>query len=93
MGGNVISNWLYTTQPITFIKTPIDMNTFYTATLFSALSFSGTKLLARWKETKQQRQELKEAKLKVKAIDLMSSKELLDEAKKKDIENFNKLKK
>lgn len=75
------------------MKTATDMNTFYTATLFSALSFSATRLLARWKETKQQRKELKEAKLKLQATNIMSTKELLDAAKKKDEENYNKLKK
>ena len=66
------------------------MNTLYTATLFSVLSFSASKLLQRWKETKQQRIENREAKIKKEAIELMDSKELVDEAKKKDKINLEK---
>jgi hypothetical protein len=68
------------------------MNTLYTAMLFSILSFSATKILQRWKDTKLQRKENKEALLKRKALLLMDSKELLDEAKKKDEEKLNNLK-
>jgi len=68
------------------------MNTFYTATLFSVLSFSATKVLQRWKETKQQRIENKQALLKLRATKLMSSKELLDNAREKDLENYRRLK-
>ena len=62
------------------------MNVYYTAILFSGISFAVTKLLARWKETKQQRIENKQAKIKAEAIKIMSSKELVDSAKKKDEE-------
>ena len=68
------------------------MYTYYTAILFSVMSFSLSKILNRWKETKKQRQERKELKIKLKAIDLMSSKELLTEAKKKDEINYKKAK-
>lgn len=85
LSGNAISNWIYSLiQNWKIVKTATDMNTLYTATLFSALSFSATKLLQRWKETKQQRIEKKELKLKLKALELMDSKELLEQAKKKD---------
>ena len=92
VSGNAISNWIFDnivakTFLIKFTKTAIDMNTLYTATMFSILSFSATKVLQRWKETKQQRKEHKEAILKQKAIDIMSTKELLNEARKKDEEN------
>lgn len=60
------------------------MNTLFTATLFSALSFSATKILQRWKETKAQRLEKKNNKIKLKAANLMTTKELLSIAKKKD---------
>lgn len=73
------------------VKTAIDMNTFYTATLFSVLSFSLNNVLRRWKETKQQRLENKIAKIKAKAIENMDTKELLDEAKKKDEQNRKEL--
>lgn len=95
--GNAISNWIFDkivvkTILIKFTKTAVDMNTLYTATMFSILSFSATKILQRWKETKQQRKENKEALLKRKALQLMDSKELLDEAKRKDKEKLNHLK-
>lgn len=89
---NAISNWLWELQPMKLMKTPTDMNTFYTATLFSVLSFSVSKILSRWKETKENRIEKKNNKLKEKAIKLMSSKEMLDNAKKKDKENYEKAK-
>lgn len=66
------------------------MNTLYTATLFSVLSFSASKILQRWKETKQTRIEHKESKIKEQALLLMDSKELIEQAKKKDLENLNK---
>jgi len=91
--GNAISNWLFNLiSPLGFIKSATDMNTFYTATLFSVLSFSATKVLQRWKETKQQRIENKQALLKLRATKLMSSKELLDNAREKDLENYRRLK-
>lgn len=90
--GNAISNWLFTLQPIGIIKTATDMNTFYTATLFSVLSFSGTKVMARWKETKQQRVENKQALLKLRATKLMSSKELIEKAQEKDEQKYKELK-
>lgn len=88
-----ISDWIFTWLPtFGFIKSAIDMNTMYTALLFSAMSFATTKVLTRWKETKQQRVENKQAKLKQKAITLMSSKELLESAKEKDEQKYNELK-
>ena len=66
------------------ILTPESMNTYYTAVLFSIMSFSISRIINRWKETKQQRIEAKNAKIKKLAIDLMDSKELVDQAKKKD---------
>ncbi len=85
VSGNAISNWLFTLiQGIKIVGTPTDMNTLFTAMLFSALSFSATKVIQRWKETKPQRQEKKDIKLKAKVTDLMTSKELLAMAKNKD---------
>ena len=85
LSGNAISNWLFSLiQNLKIVKTATDMNTLYTATLFSALSFSATKLLQRWKETKQQRIERKNIKLKMKALELMDTRELLLQAKNKD---------
>lgn len=96
--GNAISNWLYSgiisKIPLLnkLIKSAVDTNTLYTATMFSILSFSATKIIQRWKETKQQRKENKEALLKLRATKLMSSKELLDYAKSKDEEKYKELK-
>lgn len=97
ISGNAISNWIFNnivakTFLVKFTKTAIDMNTLYTATMFSVLSFSATKIWQRWKETKAIRKENKEALLKRKALQLMDSKELLDEAKRKDKEKLNNLK-
>lgn len=87
--GNAISNWIYSWL---HIMDEVSINTFYTAILFSIVSFSLSKLLQRWKETKQQRVERKQALMKLKAVKLMSSKELLDEAKKKDEKKYKELK-
>lgn len=87
--GNAISNWIYSWL---HIMDEVSINTFYTAILFSIISFSLSKLFQRWKETKQQRVERKQALMKLKAVKLMSSKELLDEAKKKDEKKYKELK-
>ena len=85
ISGNAISNWLFNLiKNFKLIKNTTDMNTMFTAIVFSTLSFSATKLFQRWKETKQNRKEKKAILLKLKALDLMSSKELIEEAKKKD---------
>ena len=92
ISGNAISNWLFTLiKNFKIIKTTTDMNTMFTAAVFSTLSFSATKLFQRWKETKPDRKERKEMELKLKALDLMSSKELLDSARKKDQQNKQNL--
>lgn len=91
--GNAISNWIFSwVKDIKIIRTAADMNTFYTAFLFSIISFSISKIINRWRETKQQRLEAKNEKLKKKAIELMSSKELVEQAKKKDESKYNELK-
>ena len=93
VSGNAISNWIFSwIKDIKIIKTAADMNTFYTAFLFSIISFSISRLISRWKETKQQRLEAKNEKLKKKAVELMSSKELVEQAKKKDESKYNELK-
>ena len=87
--GNAISNWMYSWVsqiPLVgkLVADEIAMNTFYTAGVFAVLTFALTKIYNRWKETKPQRVEKKEALLKARAIEIMSSKELLDSAKDKD---------
>ena len=94
VSGNAISNWVFTTISWTkLVKTPTDMNTMYTAVMFSIISFSFSKLMFRWKETKQQRIESKQAKIKMEALGYMSSKKLLDNAKKKDEKKRKELEK
>lgn len=91
--GNAISNWLFKLIEKTgFVKTAIDMNTLYTATIFSVMSFAAGKILNRWKETKQQRIEARQSKIKIGALSHMTSKELVEEAKKKDEEKYKELK-
>lgn len=93
VSGNAISNWIYElVDGFGFIKSAADMNTLYTATLFSVISFSLTKLVGRWKETKQQRKENREALLKLRATKLMSSKELIEKAQEKDEQKYKELK-
>lgn len=93
VSGNAISNWIYElVDGFGFIKSAADMNTLYTATLFSVISFSLTKLMGRWKETKQQRKENREALLKLRATKLMSSKELIEKAQEKDEQKYKELK-
>lgn len=86
--GYAISNWIHSWMSkiplLNSILTRESMNTYYTAVLFSIMSFSISRIINRWKETKQQRIEAKNAKIKKLAIDLMDSKELVDQAKKKD---------
>lgn len=84
-GHNVISDWMYRAiKNFKIIKSEVDMNTMYTAAMFSTLSFAFSKLLNRWKETKINRDERKRLKLKEKALELLSTKELLEQAKNKD---------
>lgn len=94
--GYAISDWIHSWMSkiplLNSILTPESMNTYYTAVLFSIMSFSISRIINRWKETKQQRLEAKNEKLKKKAVELMSSKELVEQAKKKDESKYNELK-
>ena len=93
ISGNAISNWIYDLfKPLGIITNRNDANVFFTAILFSIISFSLTRLLTRWKETKQQRKEKKINRLKQRAVSEMDSKELLDAAKIKNEENYKRLK-
>lgn len=99
VSGNVVSKWIYNiyiadTQivKLLFIESQKDMDIVFTAIVFSIVSFSSSKLLSQWKETAHFRQAKKEIKLKQKAINLMTSKELLDAARNKDNEHYQALK-
>lgn len=93
ISGNAISNWIYDLfKPLGIITSKNDANVFFTAILFSIISFSLTRLLTRWKETKQQRKEKKINRLKQRAVSEMDSKELLDAARLKNEESYKRLK-
>lgn len=100
ISGNIVSKWLYSLHinntrlaSLLFIQSQKDMDITFTAIIFSMVSFSSSKLLTQWKETAKFRQAKKEIKLKQSAIQLMTSKELLDAAKDKDIHHYQLLKK
>lgn len=85
VSNNAISAFLYSlVAKFNIIQSVRDMNTVFTATIFSILSFAATKVLQRWKDTKPQRQEARATKLRYKAVNIMTTEELLFEAKKKD---------
>lgn len=100
ISNNVVSKWLYNLHiedtrvvNVFLISSQKDMDIVFTAVMFSMVSFSTSKLINQWKETVKFRQAKKEMKLKQAAINLMTSKELLDAAKNKDNENYKLLKK
>lgn len=85
VSGNVISKILYNAVAgLNLVPTVQDMNTLFTAVIFSLLSFSASKVLQRWKATKQARLERKHEKLKRKAVDVLSTKDLLEAVNKRD---------
>lgn len=94
--GYAISNWIHSWMSkiplLNSILTRESMNTYYTAVLFSIMSFSISRIINRWKETKQQRKENREALLKLRATKLMSSKELIEKAQEKDEQKYKELK-
>ena len=97
---NIVSKWLYglyikdvRAVNIIFIESQKDMDIVFTAIMFSIVSFSASKLISQWKETAKFRQAKKEMKLKQTAINLMTSKELLDAARNKDTIHYQALKK
>lgn len=91
---NIISNWLSEIFfSVGIAIDPVNMNTFYTAVLFSVISFSLSRLWSRWKTTKKDRIQRKQLKIKQKAIKLMTSKELIDAVNLKDKEKYEEIKK
>lgn len=95
---NAISKWLFDDciSNISLLNSLVtsqrDMDIMFTATLFSIISFSISKLLNQWKETAKQRKLKKKIKLQKTAIEVMTSKELLEAAKNKDNMAYNKIK-
>lgn len=91
--GNILSQWLC--EIMLLIKIPIalvSMNTFVTAVLFSLVSFSLTRVIQHWKDTKVFRKERHDRKLKEKAMAMLTTKELLNAAREKDENEYKGLK-
>lgn len=89
VSGNAITNYL--SQLVANIGIDIgsvDMNTVYTAAVFSVLSFSLTTLLRQWKETAMIRKEKRHQKRKKSLLAEMTSEELIEEADRKDREKI-----
>lgn len=93
MDGGWISAWLYNKGFLNFIiKTQENMDTTFIAVMFSIISFSLSKLIHQWKDTSKYRKAKREMRLKGKILSKMSSKELLDVAKQKDVLRVDELK-
>ena len=93
MDNGWISTWLYNKGFLNFIvKTQENMETTFIAVMFSVISFSLSKLIHQWKDTSKYRKAKKEMKQKNKVLSKMSSKELLDVAKQKDVSKVEELK-
>lgn len=92
VSNNAITNWLQSVicqiGVSESIISAVDMNTIYTASVFSVLSFSLTKLLTQWKETAEIRKEKKHQKRKQALLKEMTSQELIEEAEKKDMKRI-----
>lgn len=63
----------------------------FTAILFSFVTFSISKLLTQWKDTKKYRDAKRQMKQIKHLTQVMTSKDLLDAAKMKDKENYDRL--
>lgn len=92
VSNNAITNWLQSLISQIGVSesiiSAVDMNTIYTASVFSVLSFSLTKLLTQWKETAEIRKEKKHQKRKQALLKEMTSQELIEEAEKKDMKRI-----
>lgn len=90
-GINLVTNWLsIEVEKVSWLKW-LDVNTTYTAVMFSLLSFSLTSLLRVWKEGSASRKEKRQLKRKNKVLKTMSSAELAQIAVEKS-ENEKKQK-
>ena len=92
VSGNAISIWLFDNNIFPqFILSQRNMDMTFTAILFSVVTFSISKLLTQWKDTKNYRKAKLEMKKQEKVLKNISSKDLLDLAKAKDLERYDKL--
>lgn len=93
MDNGWISAWLYNRRFLDFIiKTQENMDTTFIAVMFSVISFSLSKLIHQWRDASKYRKAKKEMKQKNRVLSKMSSKELLDVAKQKDVSKVEELK-
>ena len=88
----IISNFLFEHNPLPMlIQSQSNMEITFTALSFSIISFSISKLIAQWRATAEFRKAKRDIKLQGKILNKMSSKDLLDIAKQKDREAFNRI--
>ena len=92
VSGNFITAWLFAHNPLpSFIPTQESMDVTLTAILFSIIAFSISKLISQWKETAKFRKARREMRNREKVLCNMSAKELLDAAKIKDKDGYDRL--
>lgn len=93
VSGFHITSQIYERIPVhTLIPSEQSFEVVYTAILFSVMSFSISKLMSQWKETREIRKTKKQIRLRDKAFRYASSKQLLDAAKLRDTTRYNDLK-
>ena len=93
ISGNFISNKLYELLNwMPGINNATDMNTMYTAIVFSALSFSLGQLYNRWKNTSDLRKQKRFEKAKKISLDTMTTKQLYEELVNKDKKSLERYK-
>ena len=93
VSNGMITQWLYNNTFLNiFITSQQHMDITFVAVMFSVISFSLSKLLNQWKETKINRKTKRQLKQHNRVFQLASSKELLDAAIIKDAEKYNQLK-
>lgn len=92
VSGNAISIWLYNNNPVPgLIVSQRNMDMTFTAILFSIVTFAISKLINQWKDTKKYRKAKRDILRKEYALKNLSSRELLDAAKLKDLDVYNQL--
>lgn len=90
--GGIISKFLFDHNPLPqLIQTQSNMEITFTALSFSIISFSISKLVSQWRQTAEFRKAKRDIRLQGKILNKLSSKDLLDIAKQKDQDAFNKV--
>lgn len=94
VSGGAITHWLYNSTFVNkLVESQQSVEVTYTAVLFSIMSFSVSKLISQWKETRDIRKTKREIRLRKRAFQTTTSKELLDAAKIRDAERYEQLRK